>query len=388
MEDRFEMIATTLYGLEDVLSGELEELGASVEKKGNRALRFHGDISTLYMSNLCLRTASRILVPLIRRRVMSDRDLYALARDVDWKKHMTVRDTFAVSSVANSPRFRHSNYVSLKVKDAIADQFRDAAGRRPSVDRERPALQVNVHIDRDICTISLDSSGAPLHRRGYRLEGRGAPLNEALAAGMILLAGWDGRTSFIDPMCGSGTLPIEAAMIASRFAPGLLRGSFGFMRWPGYDRKLFERIFEETGKKATAPRCSICGSDISKRAVETARKNAGRTPFKESIRFSSEPFEKASPPPPPGVVMMNPPYGRRMGGEDLIDFYKSIGDIMKSKYQGYEAWIISGNREALKFVGLRPSKKHTLYNGPVECRFQRYELYRGSKKAKYNTERE
>jgi len=384
--ESFEMLATTLFGLEDILAGELEEAGAASIEKLNRAVSFSGDKKLLYRLNLSARTASKFLVPVRKRQVLSDKDLYTAAMDVEWWKYLDVDKTFAVDSVVNSKHFNHSKYAALKVKDAIADRFREKYGKRPSVDRENPDVRINVHIDRERCAISLDSSGEPLHRRGYRLEGGGAPLNEVLAAGMIMLSGWRGEGSFIDPMCGSGTLPVEAAFIAGNAAPGLLRKRFGFFGWNDFDAALFGRISAELKKGERTPASAICGSDISKRAVETARKNIGRARLEKTVKIQAGAFERVDPPPAPGILVMNPPYGQRMGSADIVEFYKMIGDTLKRKYEGYQAWIISANFDAMKFIGLRPSKKITLFNGPLECRFQRYEVYGGSKKAKYRSD--
>ncbi|MBU8922365.1 MAG: RNA methyltransferase [Bacteroidales bacterium] len=379
-----EMLATTLFGLEEVLSSELREAGASDIVMHNRAVSFAGDRELLYRLNLVLRTASKILVPVRKTRVRSEKDLYSGARDIDWKKYLDPERTFAVDSVVNSKHFGHSKFVALRVKDAIADQFREKTGRRPSVDRENPDVQVNVHIDRERLTISLDSSGVPLHRRGYRREGRGAPIGEVLAAGMIRLSGWNGEDSFIDPMCGSGTISIEAAMIAKNIPPGLSRKRFGFFEWKDFDRGLFEKIVSELKKGVRPSAGTIAGTDISGRTIEAAKANARRAGLEDDIRFEVSLFEKVVPPEAPGVAIMNPPYGKRMGQEDIIEFYKMIGDGLKNSFEGYDAWVISSNLRALKFVGLKPSKKIILFNGPLECRFQGYSVYRGSKKAKYN----
>ncbi|MCK4537479.1 MAG: class I SAM-dependent RNA methyltransferase [Candidatus Krumholzibacteria bacterium] len=379
-----EMLATTLFGLEEVLSSELREAGASDIATHNRAVSFTGDRELLYRLNLMLRTASKLLMPVRSTRVRSERDLYSAARDIDWKKYLDPERTFAVDSVVHSKHFNHSKFVALRVKDAIADQFREKTGRRPSVDRENPDVQINVHIDRERMTISLDSSGVPLHRRGYRLEGRGAPIGEVLAAGMIRLSGWNGKDSFIDPLCGSGTIPIEAAMIAKNISPGLSRKRFGFFGWKDFDRGLFDKTVSELKKGIRPAEGVIAGTDISGRTINTAIANARRAGLENDIRFEACPFEKVVPPEAPGVAVMNPPYGKRMGQEDIIEFYKMIGDGLKNSFEGYDAWVISSNLKALKFVGLRPSKKIILFNGPLECRFHAYSVYRGSKKAKYN----
>ena len=377
------MIATTLFGFEGLLAAELELAGASSIERLNRAVSFAGDRELLYRANIVSRTASRILLPVRHTRVRSEKELYSAARDVEWKRYIGRKSTFAVDSVVNSRHFNHSKYVALKVKDAIADQLRDKFGSRPDVDRKDPDVQVHVHIDRERLTISLDSSGIPLHRRGYRLESGGAPLGESLAAGMLLLAGYDGSVPFVDPMAGSGTLLVEAALIAARHAPGLLREKFGYAGWKDFDRRLHQKVIADARKMVRVPPASIAGCDISADAVRTARANLRRSGMEEAVSVRKSTFEEFTPPEGPGVMITNPPYGERMGSEDIADLYGRIGDMLKKSYQGYEAWLISSNREALKSVGLRPSKKITLFNGPLECRYHNYSIYSGSRKSKY-----
>ena len=385
----FDITATTLYGLEPLLAAELEKAGAKDTEIFNRAVSFRGDRELLYKANLSLRTCSRLLVPLRRFKVRDEKRLYEVIRDIDWKKYLDTGGTLAVDSVVHSKYFTHSKYAALKVKDAVVDQFRDRYGRRPSVDRDRPDLRINLHIADDECVISLDSSGAPLHMRGYRQEGSAAPINEVLAAGMVMLSGYDGSCSFIDPLCGSGTIVIEAAMIAAGIAPGLLRKDFGFFRWKDFDSALYKKIVKNLSagavKKTFHP---VTGADVSRGALKTAKNNIERAGLSDIIDLHQGAVTDLIPPSEPGIMVTNPPYGKRMGAKDINDLYKDIGDILKQRYSGYEAWMISSNFEALKHVGLRPSKKVKLYNGPIECRFQRYSIYSGSKKAKYNAESE
>ncbi|MBN2070758.1 MAG: class I SAM-dependent RNA methyltransferase [Candidatus Krumholzibacteriota bacterium] len=382
-----EITATTLFGLEPILAGELESIGAKEIKLLNRAVSFMGDKELLYRANLSLRTCSRLLIPVKSFKVRDEKRLYEIARDIDWKEHLDKNGTLAVDSVVHSKYFTHSKFAALRIKDAVVDQFRDRYGRRPSVDREDPDLRINLHIDADECAISLDSSGAPLHRRGYRLEGSAAPINEVLAAGMVMLAGYDGSRSFIDPLCGSGTIVIEAAMISASIAPGLSRKKFGFQRWKDFDSALYKKIMKELASKvAGKTRRAVVGSDISKGVLKMARNNIERAGLSGLIELRQGGVTDIEPPEGPGILVSNPPYGKRLGAEQIALFYKSIGDTLKSRYEGYEAWIISSNLEALKSVGLRASKKIKLFNGPIECRYQRYDIYSGSKKAKYRTE--
>jgi len=379
-DSRFDMTATTLYGLEDVLKGELRELGASNIKGENRAVTFQGDLRLLYRANLEIRTALKILVPIHSFSAKNDDALYSAVREVDWRKYMSVTETLAVDSVVHSEHFTHSQYVALRVKDAIVDQFRKRKNRRPSVDLDNPSLRINIYISHDECVVSLDSSGDSLHRRGYRKDGDMAPLNEVLAAGMIQLTGWQGDLHFVDPMCGSGTILCEAAMIARNIAPGIHREDYGFMHWPNFDYDLWEEVIGEAQRGERECSYQIVGSDISGQALDSARKNITRAGLDEHIRLAKSAFEQREPSVDSGIVVMNPPYGERMAKEDIIGFYRQIGDQLKQNYPGFDAWILSGNREALKHVGLRPSENITLYNGPIECRFQKFEIYRGSRR--------
>jgi putative N6-adenine-specific DNA methylase len=376
------MVAKTFYGLEGVLADELEALGAGDLETQHRAVKFTGNMELMYRANLALRTALRILKPIYVFKAKHENVLYRKVGEVDWSEYLDVNQTFAIDSVVRSHHFNHSKYVSYKVKDAIADQFRHKTGTRPSVDVENPTVRINVFLYNDVCTLSLDSSGDSLHKRGYRLEKNLAPLNEVLAAGMILLTGWDREGHFIDPMCGSGTIPIEAALLAYNIAPGKNRKEFGFQRWKDYDKKLWERIYrEETGKEKDFTH-KIMGSDISGKSIDMARENAKRAGVFSKIAFRVQSLERLTPPEEGGLVIMNPPYDKRIRQEDVTEFYKKVGDALKQNFSGYDAWILSANREGLKSVGLRASEKVTLYNGALECKFQKYSLYRGTRKQK------
>jgi putative N6-adenine-specific DNA methylase len=376
---KFEIVAKTFYGLEDVLEEELYQLGVDNIQKKRRAVVFEGDQSMLYKSNLCLRTALRILKPVLKNKLKSDTDLYDIIKNHNWSDHMNVNDTFVIDSIVMSGFFNHSKFVSQKVKDAIADQFREKYGKRPSVDLKNPRIRINVHLMEDKLTVSLDSSGESLHKRGYRERNSMAPLNEVLAAGMIKISGWHGNTNFIDPMCGSGTLPIEAALIALNIPPGLFRKHFGFMGWKDFDEELFLHIRSSVETK-TKPDCKIIASDISEKMIELAQKNAIKACVRNSISFSSFSFEKKIPPKESSTVIINPPYGERLQHSDLISFYRTIGDILKKKYMDCNIWIISSNKKAMKFIGLKPVKKMKLYNGSLECEFYNYDIYKGTKK--------
>ncbi len=379
-ESDFEIIATTLYGLEELLGNELAAIGARNIKQLNRAVSFHGDKKVLYRANLETRTALRILKPIYKFRAKNDEQLYQKVREIDWSEYLGVKRTLAVDSVVNSEQFTHSQYVSLKVKDAVVDQFRDKTGKRPSVDVENPSLRIHIHIDNTECSLALDSSGESLHRRGYRTQKNLAPVNEVLAAGMVQLSGWDREGHFIDPMCGSGTIVIEAAMFAHHFAPGLLRTGFGFQDWNNYDEALFRRLYSDAWDRVTDFPYQIIGADISGRSIRIAQENAKRAQQEGRIRFKTESLEGFVPPEGDGIVVMNPPYGERMKKDDIDAFYAMIGDQLKQKFAGYSAWILSANKSALKRVGLRTSERLTLYNGQLECKFHRYDMYRGSKR--------
>ncbi|MCL4499126.1 MAG: THUMP domain-containing protein [Chloroflexi bacterium] len=369
--------ATTAKGVEPVLAAELEALGAGEVRSEVGGVAFTGDMAVAYKANLWLRTANRVLMPLREFECDSDQALYDGVRSIDWRKHLTTDMTFAIDANVRDSAITHSKYAALKAKDAIADQLRAILGARPNVDTKDPHLRINLHIARNRCAIGLDTSGESLHKRGYRVEPVTAPLKETLAAAIVLYAEWDGKSPFVDLMCGSGTIVIEAALKAANIAPGLLRRRFGFERWKGFDRRVWKRLVDEAEKsRKTKIEAKIQGSDISRKAVEAAKKNATAASAGGFIAFSSKDFAEVRPPEGPGIVILNPPYGERLGQKkELEGVYKAIGDTFKQRFTGYTGYIFTGNLELAKQVGLRASKRIILYNGPIESRLLKYELY-------------
>lgn len=380
MATNFKMMAKTFYGFESLLEEELKKLGAQDVTKMNRAVLFKGDKGFLYKANLCLRTALKILVPIHTSRVPSEQVLYQVAYDYPWENHFSSTSTFMIDSVVFGDTFTHSLYVSQKVKDAIVDRFRAKEGARPSVDLEQPDIRINVHIDRENATFSLDSSGASLHHRGYRSATNKAPLNEVLAAGLIQLSGWDTRTDFLDPMCGSGTLVIEAAMLSCNIPANINRKEFAFEKWNDWDEDLYLTIEEAQLNKIQGLAGSIEGFDKSPSAIQKANQNLVNANLEEFVSIEKNNFlyaQKESE--APLHILTNPPYGVRLEGE-INALYRSIGDTLKQRYLDTEAWIISSNFEALKHVGLRPTRKIKLYNGKLETRLSQFKIYAGTKK--------
>jgi putative N6-adenine-specific DNA methylase len=376
------LIAKTLYGLEKILSDELIDLGAKNVQPVNRAVVFEGDQYLLYKTNYCLRTAMSVLLQITEFRIRSADDLYKNSLRVNWIKYLDPEHTFSVVPVINSPVFRHTGYAGLVLKDAIADWFREKAGKRPSVDASDPDIVFNLHISNDLVTVSLDSSVIPLFKRGYRKVQGTAPINEILAAGIILLSGWEAGTSLLDPMCGSGTVPIEAAMIAANIPPGRFRKFYGFQRWKDYDEDLFCKVRNESESKAQNPEVKISGSDISEDAVSMACTNVESAGLSDIISISLNDFSNLKASDNEGVIIMNPPYGQRMGTADNDKLYSMIGSTLKHNFPGYKAWLITSDKNSLKQVGLKPALKTTLFNGSLECVLVKYELYQGSKKTR------
>lgn len=377
----FKMIAKTFKGLEEVLAGELVELGANNVQLERRAVSFTGDKRLLYMANFFLRTASRVLVPILTFKAKDADEVYANVKAIDWSKYMTLQTGFQIDATVYSETFRHSRYVTYRVKDAIVDWWNEREGKRPNVKLSDPDLFLNVHIANETVTLSLDSSGESLHKRGYRVANTEAPINEALAAGMLLMAGWKGETDFYDPMCGSGTLLIEAALIAQNIAPGIFRKSFAFEKWADFDKDLFEDIYNDDSLERPFTH-HIYGSDASFYAVQQALKNiksAGQQRCIEvrQIRLQEIKREEQK----PALVMVNPPYGERLAQDkNVMRLYGDMGTAFKHQFTGSTAWVISSNEEALKCIGLKPSKRIKLLNGELECWFNQYELFAGERK--------
>lgn len=362
-----------------MLAAELQTLGATDVQKLKRAVSCNGDRRLLYRANYELRTALRVLVPVHSFRANDEKSFYRGVQSVDWNTYMAVMDTLAIDATVSGELFRHSHYISLLAKDAVVDQFRDRFGRRPSVNLDAPTLRIHVRIKDNQCDLLLDSSGDSLHKRGYRKDAVEAPINEVLAAGMIILSGWDGSSTFVDPMCGSGTLPIEAAMIAMQIPPQRNREAFGFFRWKDFDKKLWQEVKSAADAHIREAKCQIYASDMDARARNATAINMMAAGLGAVIHLEKKAFEKLEPPEIPGVLITNPPYDERLKVEAIEAFYQSIGDRLKQAWPGWEAWLISSNMDAWKKFGLRPSRKITLYNGPLECFFQKFELYAGKK---------
>jgi len=374
MRDSFEIVGKTLAGLEGVLADELAALGAQNIALGVRLVSFRGDHRLLYRANLWCRTAIRFLKPIHSFPATNERELYDSVAAIDWRQYLDVDGTLAIDPVVHSSFCTHSLYAAQLAKDAIVDQFRGQTGRRPSVDLKAPDLRINLHINQNQVTVHLDSSGDSLHKRGYRTETGEAPINEVLAAGILSLTAWDRRMPLIDPMCGSGTFVIEAARLARNIAPGILR-RFAFERWPDYDRALHSELDMEA--RATARDCpaiEIVGSDRDGRVVAIARQNARCAGVENCIRIETDEFANLLPPAPPGILVVNPPYDERMKVDNIAAFYRRIGDTLKRQFDGYTAFVFTGNLEAAKHIGLRTSQRIPLFNGPIECRLLRYEI--------------
>ncbi|RRQ49066.1 class I SAM-dependent RNA methyltransferase [Maribacter algicola] len=377
------MIAKTLFGFEEILAKELRNLGAGNVEVGVRSVAFDGDTGFMYKANLCLRTAIKIIKPISSFHVSGEDDLYKKVFRMDWAEYLSVDDTFAIDATVFSDNFTHSLYVSQKTKDAIADKFRETDGKRPNVDVKNPDLRINIHIHQDQCNVSLDSSGASLHHRGYRTATNIAPINEVLAAGLLLLSGWDGQCDFMDPMCGSGTMLTEAAMIACNIPANINRNGFAFEKWPDFDSQLYEKIIEASLKKTREFHHKIIGMDKAPSAVRKAIDNIENANLSDYIEVKRDNFFKTEKETEgPLHMCFNPPYGERLD-IDMQNFYASIGDTLKQGYPGTNSWMITSNLDALKFVGLRPSRKIKVFNSHLESRLVHYEMYEGSKKAKY-----
>ena len=376
MTQEFEMIAKTFMGLEPVLANELTQLGAENVTIGRRMVSFTGDKEMMYRANFQLHTAIRILKPIKHFKALSADDVYEGVKDIDWTEYLSLDKTFAVDSVVFSEEFRHSKFVAYKVKDAIVDQFREKTGNRPNISVSNPDMRLHIHIAEDQCTLCLDSSGESLHRRGYRQESVEAPLNEVLAAGMILMTGWRGETDFIDPMCGSGTFLIEAALIARNMAPGLFRKEFAFEKWPDFDADLFDKIYNDDSQEREFNH-HIYGYDVDIKAVNTARLNVKAAGLTSDITVEEQDFKNFTQPKEKSIMVTNPPYGERISTSDLLGTYKMIGERLKHQFTGNEAWVLSYREECFTQIGLKPSIKIPLFNGSLECEFRKYQMFDG-----------
>jgi putative N6-adenine-specific DNA methylase len=373
-------IAKTMYGLELVLAEELRQLGAKNVQEIKRAVLFEGDTRILYKANYSARSALRVLVPVHSFEATNEKEFYAGVRTVDWSQYLNPTDTIAVDSFTQGDVFRHAQFAALLTKDAVVDQFRDKYSRRPNVNVVSPHLRINVHVQGTKIDLALDASGDSLHRRGYRTATVEAPLNEVLAAGMILLSGWNAEGDFVDPMCGSGTIPIEAAWMATRTPPQYKRvAGFGFFKWPNFDEALWNEVKQTADDQIRPCPVKIYGSDMDSRARNATAVNIMGAGMENNIRLQSVSFDKLLRPSNSGVLITNPPYDERMRVEDITTFYKGIGDRFKKQWMGWDAWLISSNRAALKQVGLRTSKRLSLFNGPLECSFHKFEMYEGTK---------
>ena len=363
-------------GTEEIAAAELNALGIKVGQTGRGGVSFTADRAGLYRANLWLRTASRVLVQLSVFPCTTPEELYKGAYAIDWTELITPAMTLAVDCTLRDSALTHSGFVALKTKDAVVDRIRAACGSRPSVDTASPDVRINVHLHRNVCTVSLDSSGDALDRRGYRLERNEAPLRETLAAAVVVLTGWDGTIPLADPMCGSGTIPIEAALLAGRVAPGLQR-SFGFQRWRDFDGGLWEHLLKEADQGIrTLPLGLITGLDQDSHALKLASRNAAKAGFEGQLHFFHAALDAFQPEGDKGVVIINPPYGKRLGVEDeLRELYCQIGDIMKKRCRGWTGYVLTGNLELAKYIGLKASRRFVLYNGAIECRLLKYDLY-------------
>jgi len=377
VENTHNLVATTMFGLEPILTEELEQIGAKKIMQGNRSVSFQGDKALIYLANLKLRTALKILKTIKVFKAYKEEDIYRNVSKIKWYKVFNVSKSFSISSTVNSKYFKHSKYVSLIIKDAIVDQFRKYKNKRPSINVKTPDISIHIHISDYNCSISLNSSGHSLHKRGYRVGKFKAPINEVLAAGIVMLSNWDLKTKLLDPMCGSGTILIEAGLIAMNRAPNIYRNFFNFQKWKDYDNTLFECIKTQLIKEERVINSKIQGYDISSSAISVARQNIAKMKLHQDIKINKEDFLQSQ-----GeeniILIFNPPYGKRIDLKE--DYYKLIGDKLKQNYTNSYAWIISSEFNEIKQIGLKTTEKIKLFNGALECKLLKYELYQGSKK--------
>ncbi len=377
-QERFQMVAKTFQGLEEVLRDELIDLGAEKVEAGNRMVQFEGDLALMYKANICCRTALRILKPIVKFTASDPDELYDAVREIEWEKYMTPDSTFSIDSTVSSADFTHSKFVTYRVKDGIVDHFNDICGRRPSIRLQGADIQLNVHISENRVTISLDSSGEPLSKRGYKVENTEAPINEVLAAGIIMLSGWKGDCDFADPMCGSGTFLTEAALIAANINPGIYREKFAFETWEDFDAELFEEIYnDDSGEREFAYK--IYGGDIDPEAVRIARRNVKSAKVENMVEVTCRSIEDWTDNAPEGVLVMNPPYGQRINPTNMTAqaLYRTIGTCLKKNFEGWNAWIIGLTEGFMQDIGLKPSVKYPLLNGGLECTLNEYVMFSG-----------
>jgi putative N6-adenine-specific DNA methylase len=382
-EGDFEMKATTFFGLEEVLAKELLQLGAKDIVPFKRGVSFVGDLGFLYKANLCLRTALKIIIPVHNFKAHTNEMFYEGIKEMPWEKFISYTESFKIECVVNSDHFEHSLFMSQKAKDGIADRFRERYGKRPDVDLIHPVLRIYIHIFRDEISVNIDSSGELLYKRGYRTDTNKAPINEILAAGLVLLSGWQPHKQLIDGMAGSGTIAIEAALIANNVPPGIFRNEFAFMRWKNYDQALNDLITESAVNKIKEQELNIVANDIYEPTVKKMQTNLKNAKLLDIIKTTNENFFDIRTESKNGFIILNPPYGERIEKQEIAAFYKQIGDKLKKDFAGFTCWIITSSAEGFKNIGLRPTRKITLFNGSLECKYLKYEMYEGSKKDQY-----
>ncbi|MBP5360771.1 MAG: RNA methyltransferase [Bacteroidaceae bacterium] len=377
----YKMVAKTMQGLEEVLARELEALGAADVQVGRRVVTFSGDLAMMYKANFCLRTALRILKPIKEFQAFDADDVYNAVHQIDWNQYLSLKTSFSVDSVVYSEEFKHSKFVAYKVKDAIVDFFREQTGQRPNISITNPDIRLNIHINETQCTLSLDSSGESLHKRGYRVATVESPINEVLAAGMLMMTGWKGECDLIDPMCGSGTIAIEAALIARNIWPGVFHThKYAFENWPDYDPELLQQIYNDDTNERPFDH-KIYARDIDPAAVNATMANARSASVADCIDIAVQPIQQFVKPEQPAIIVMNPPYGERISSPNLLGLYKTIGEKLKHQFCGNDAWIISYRQEAFESIGLKPSLKIPLFNGALECEFRKYQIFDGKYRA-------
>lgn len=379
----FEMKATTFFGLEEVLQKEILQLGGKNIQAFKRGVSFEGDLGFLYKANLCLRTALKVIIPIHSFKASDNESFYTGIKEIQWEKFISYTESIKIECVVNSDFFEHSLFMAQKAKDGIVDRFRDRYGKRPDVDLIHPSLRIYIHIFKDEVSVNIDSSGELLYKRGYRTDTNKAPINEILAAGLVMLSGWQPHKQLIDGMCGSGTIAIEAALWANNIPPGIFRQEFAFMRWKNYDAKLFELITESSLNKIKEQELDIVANEIFEPTVKKMMNNLKNAKLQDIIKVSNKNFFELTTDRKNGFIILNPPYGERIEKQEIAAFYKQIGDKLKKDFAGFTCWIITSSAEGFKNIGLRPTRKITLFNGSLECKYLKYEMYEGSKKDQY-----